>query len=204
MGVLHHPSSPARHVKATPPQISRPHRARRLALPLLALTLALGALATPGAALARDCGDDVVGDWYDNGRVDKLYPLHCYDDAIDGLPVDVVDYSSAKEDIQRALQLAIRGKLVPKKDTHDPTPGGADNGESGGKGGTGTGPTPGDDGSGGSKDGVFNDVLGKAGSDDASSVPIPLLVLGSIALLLVLAGSAGYVVRRVQARRTLG
>ncbi len=167
---------------------------------MLALTLMLGALATPGAALARDCGDDVVGDWYDNGRVDKIYPLHCYDDAIDGLPVDVVDYSSAKEDIQRALQLAIRGKLVPKKDTHDPTPGGAVPG----KDGTGTGPTPGDDASGGSNDGVFNDVLGKAGSDGASAVPIPLLVLGSIALLLVLAGSAGYVVRRVQARRTPG
>lgn len=186
----------------SPPHTRRTRRACTLALPLLALVLALGALAGPGVAFAaRDCGDDVVGDWYDNGRVDKIYPLHCYDDAIDGLPVDVVDYSSAKEDIQRALQLAIRGKLVPKKDTRDPTPGGAVPGSSGG--GTGTGPTPGDDGSGNSG-GVFNDVLGKAGSDDASSVPIPLLVLGSIALLLVLAGSAGYVVRRVQARRLPG
>lgn len=190
----------------TPPQIRRSRRAHRLALPLLALALALGALTSPGAALARSCGDDVVGDWYDNGRVDKIYPLKCYDEAIDGLPVDVVDYSSAKEDIQRALQLAIRGKLVPKKDTHDPTPGGAvPPGTNGGKGGgTGTGPTSGRDGSGGSGGGVFNDVLGKAGSDNASSVPIPLLVLGSIALLLVLAGSTGYVVRRVQARRTPG
>ena len=186
----------------SPPHTRRTRRARRLALPLLALVLALGSLAGPGVALARGCGDDVVGDWYDNGRVDKIYPLHCYDDAIDGLPVDVVDYSSAKEDIQRALQLAIRGKLVPKKETRDPTPSTTVPGSSGGGGkGTGTGPTPGDDGSGNSGGGVFNDVLGKAGSDDASSVPIPLLVLGSIALLLVLAGSAGYVVRRVQARR---
>ena len=167
--------------------------------------LALGSLAGPGVALARGCGDDVVGDWYDNGRVDKVYPLHCYDDAIDGLPVDVVDYSSAKEDIQRALQLAIRGKLGPKGETRDPTPSTTVPGSSGGGGkGTGTGPTPGDDGSGNSGGGVFNDVLGKAGSDDASSVPIPLLVLGSIALLLVLAGSAGYVIRRVQARRLPG
>lgn len=186
----------------SPPHTRRTRRARRLALPLLALVLALGSLAGPGVALARGCGDDVVGDWYDNGRVDKIYPLHCYDDAIDGLPVDVVDYSSAKEDIQRALQLAIRGKLVPKKDTRDPTPGGTVPGSNGG-GGKG-GPTPGDDGSGNSGGGVFNDTLNKVGSDDASSVPIPLLVLGSIALLLVLAGSAGYVVRRVQARRLPG
>ena len=185
----------------TPPHTRRTRRARLLALPLLAVALAFGSLAGPGLAAARDCGDDVVGDWYDNGRVDKLYPLHCYDDAIDGLPVDVVDYSSAKEDIQRALQLAIRGKLVPKKDTHDPTPGGAVPGKNGPGG---TGPTSGDDGSGNSGGGVFNDVLGQAGSDDASSVPLPLIVLGSIAGLLVLAGSAGYVVRRVQARRLPG
>lgn len=195
------PSPPARpHVTTTPPHTRRTRRARTLVLPLLALVLALGALAGPGVATAaRDCGDDVVGDWYDNGRVDKIYPLRCYDLAIDGLPVDVVDYSSAKEDIQRALQLAIRGKLVPKKDTHDPTPGGVVP-----PGKSGTGPTPGRDGSGGPGGGVFNDVLGKAGSNDASSVPIPLLVLGSIALLLVLAGSAGYVIRRVQARRLPG
>ena len=195
---------PLRHtLTTTPPPSRRTRRARLLALPVLAVVLVLGSLAGPGvASAARDCGDDVVGDWYDNGRVDKIYPLHCYDDAIDGLPVDVVDYSSAKEDIQRALQLAIRGKLVPKKDTRDPTPGGALPGKNG-SGGSG-GPRPGDDGSGGSKDGVFNDVLDKAGSNDASSVPIPLIVLGSIAGLLVLAGSAGYVVRRVQARRLPG
>ncbi len=192
---------PLRHtLTTTPPPSRRTRRARLLALPVLAVVLVLGSLAGPGVAAARDCGDDVVGDWYDNGRVDKIYPLHCYDDAIDGLPVDVVDYSSAKEDIQRALQLAIRGKLVPKKDTHDPTPGGVVPG----KDRTGTGPTSGRDSSGGSKDGVFNDVLDKAGSNDASSVPIPLIVLGSIAGLLVLAGSAGYVVRRVQARRLPG
>lgn len=186
---------------ATPPHTRRKRRARRLALPLLAFALALGSLAGPGvASAARDCGDDVVGDWYDNGRVDKIYPLHCYDDAIDGLPVDAIDYSSAEEDIQRALQAAIRGKLVPKKNTRDPTPSSVVPR----KPPDGTGPTPGDDGSGGSKDGVFNDVLDKAGSNDASSVPIPLIVLGSIAGLLVLAGSAGYVVRRVQARRLPG
>ena len=171
-------------------------------LPLLAVVLALGSLAGPGVAFAgRDCGDDVVDDWYGNGRVDKIYPLHCYDLALKGLPVDVVDYSSAPDDIRRALQAAIRGALVPKKDTHDPTPGGAAPGKNGPGG---KGPTTGRDGSGGPGGGVFNDVLGKAGSNDASSVPIPLLVLGSIALLLVLAGSAGYVIRRVQARRLPG
>ena len=37
--------------------------------------------------------------------------------------------------------------------------------------------------------------------ESASSVPIPLLILAGLALLLIAGGSAGYVIRRVQARR---
>ena len=37
-----------------------------------------------------------------------------------------------------------------------------------------------------------------------SSVPIPLLVLGGLALLLLAAGGAGYLSRRAQARREGG
>ena len=36
---------------------------------------------------------------------------------------------------------------------------------------------------------------------DASSVPVPLLVLGGLAILLVAAGGAGLIAKRVQARR---
>ena len=38
-------------------------------------------------------------------------------------------------------------------------------------------------------------------TDSASSIPIPLLILAGLALLLVAGGSAGYVIRRIQARR---
>ena len=38
-------------------------------------------------------------------------------------------------------------------------------------------------------------------TDSASSVPIPLLILAGLALLLIAAGTAGYVIRRLQARR---
>ena len=37
-----------------------------------------------------------------------------------------------------------------------------------------------------------------------SSVPIPLLILGGLALLLLAAGAAGYLSRRSQARRNGG
>ena len=62
-------------------------------------------VAAPAGA-APSCGRAVIDDWYDNGRVDGTYALNCYDEAIEILPRDVRDYSSAKEDIQRALQAA--------------------------------------------------------------------------------------------------
>ena len=70
------------------------------------------AVASPAGA-AESCGRQVIDDWYDNGRVDGTYALHCYDDAIEILPRDVRDYSSAKDDIQRALQNRKRGEPAP-------------------------------------------------------------------------------------------
>jgi hypothetical protein len=163
-------------------------------------------LAAPAGAAAKSCGDRVIDDWYDNGRVDKEYPYNCYEDAIDSLPVDVKDYSSAAEDIQRALQNRLRDMPAPPA-SHDPSPGGGtdttgagptETTDGGGTGGTGNGNGNGNGGNGG---GPLNEVIDEVGPGDASSVPIPLLVLGGLALLLVAAGSAGYVARRLQARR---
>ena len=157
-------------------------------------------VAAPAGA-APSCGRAVIDDWYDNGRVDGTYALHCYDDAIEILPRDVRDYSSAKEDIQRALQAAKRGEDAPPATT-DPTPGGSstlpvDPDEPTETDGTppSTGPDDGDDESGSEAGGAIDDT------DSASSVPIPLLILAGLALLLIAAGTAGYIIRRLQARR---
>jgi hypothetical protein len=139
----------------------------------------------------------VINDWYDNGRVDGSYALRCYDDAIDALPRDVKDYSSAAEDITRALQAAMQGKPAPPATT-DPSPDGPgdepDDGDTGSGGGGSN--KPGDDG---------ENVAGPGDVDtaasDSDSIPIPLLVLAGLALLLVAAGSIGYLARRLQARR---
>jgi hypothetical protein len=137
-------------------------------------------LSSPATA-ATPCGKKVLGDWFDNGRIDRIYPLHCYEDAIDAIPDDLRDYANAEEVITRALQGALRGKLVPGGD--DPTPD-----EPGGGTRDPGGPAdPGDPTAAPSVDG-----------SGPSSVPIPLLVLGGLSLALLAAGGLGYLSRRRQ------
>ncbi len=188
-----------------PAAANQPARGALRVLGLLAVFAAMLAVASPAGA-ASTCGRAVIDDWYDNGRVDGTYALHCYDDAIETLPRDVRDYSSAKDDIQRALQARKRGEAAPPATT-DPTPGDGtattpedpeDPSETSTTETTGSAPT------GGSDDPPTGNEAGGAvdtEADSASSVPIPLLILAGLALLLVAAGSAGYVIRRVQARR---
>ncbi len=156
---------------------------------------ALFAASAPAmAAGASSCAKQVIADWYDNGRVDKQYELRCYREAIKSIPVDVLDYSSAKEDIERALSFAARGQSDPG-DPSNPGAGGS------GSGGTGSGGTGGKGTSGnGAKGAGSGQPDGTPAVDTAgpSSVPIPLIVLGGLALLLLIGGSAGYISRRAR------
>src|SRR5687768_9116255 len=104
-----------------------PARIALRVLVFLAAFVALLAVASPADA-AKSCGRAVIDDWYDDGRVDGTYALHCYDDAIEILPRDVRDYSSAKEDIERALQAKLRNEPAPAART-DPSPDGPPPGE---------------------------------------------------------------------------
>jgi hypothetical protein len=163
---------------------------------------AFGALATPGTAIAADesCAKQVIADWYDNGRVDRIYDLQCYRDAVKALPVDVRDYSSAKDDILRALLSAEQGKSDPGDGSGTGSTGGGSGGSGTGGGGTGGGSgaaggggTGGESGSGGSVDAAAAPQVDTAGP---SSIPVPLLVLAGLATLLLVLGAAGYLTRR--------
>jgi hypothetical protein len=154
---------------------------------ILALALALLATAAPAtAAKSKSCARAVIDDWYPDNRVDKIYPRHCYREAIKALPVDVRGYSNAEEDILRALTYAKQGK---------PDPGDQGSGEGNAAGGGAGG--PGSNGGGGT-------AAGAPGVDTSgpSSVPIPLLVLAGLATLLLALGAAGYLTRRMAARRS--
>ena len=168
----------------------------------MATVLVLLAVAAPAGA-APSCGRQVIDDWFADSRVDRTYPLHCYDDAIELLQPDVRDYSNAEEEITRALQR--RGRTVtPPPSTTDPPP---DDGPSSGAGPREKPPkaspkkptTTAVDHPETKNPPVVAPPLDGA---SASSVPIPLLVLSGLALLLIASGSAGYFVRRSQGRNT--
>jgi hypothetical protein len=169
------------------------------------------------AAAATPCWKKLLNDWYD-GRIDNVYPVHCYQDTLKHLPEDISVYSSARDDILRALQsaradLRKKGKVdpntpVPAQTTAEPpptttaaaptttrrrhtttTPAKPDSG-----GGT-TGPTPGR-----KPDKGLPGVAQQLNPSSPSSVPVPLIVLGALALLLVAAGGVGFLMKRLQAR----
>ena len=77
---------------------------------LLVVTLLALIRTEPSAAgariVGRACNGAVFKDWADNGRIDGVYPLSCYRDALAGLPTDVRDYSDAPTEIERALAVA--------------------------------------------------------------------------------------------------
>ena len=83
---------------------------RRL-LTLIAV-LAFSAILLPGGSQASEstCSASVLTDWFDNGRIDRAYPLTCYEDAIATLPPDLRDYTDASDVIGRALTSAARAQ----------------------------------------------------------------------------------------------
>jgi hypothetical protein len=195
-----------RHV---PPSLKLIARCALVAVALVA------AFARPApAAAATPCWKALLNDWYD-GRIDKTYAVHCYNDALKHLPADVQTYSSAHDDIQRALQSALAkqrkaGHKVTRNSIVPPASGGGSGsggGSAGGGGGGGTSTTPGGTGttettgSGRNSGKGLSHLANKLNPASASSLPIPLLVLGALAILLVAAGAAGVVVKQIQARK---
>jgi len=177
-----------------------PHHTTKLLVATFAAALALLAIgagsasAAPAASLhaTSTCWQQVINDWLDNNQVDRIYAIPCYTQAIQHLSQypDVAGYSSAEDDIHRALLAAIRLDRG----------GGGPTGPSGGP----TGPSgPGSPSGGSSKSGggFFNAIGDRLGPGNAQSIPLPLIVLAGLALLLLLAAGGTWFARRLQARR---
>ena len=94
---------------------------------------AAGTAAAAGTAVKSKppCWKVLINDWYD-GRIDGIYEIHCYRDALQHLPADVDTYSSARDDIRQALQKRITQGHSGGNGTSGGTSGGAGGGTSGG------------------------------------------------------------------------
>jgi hypothetical protein len=143
-----------------------------------------------GTAQASACSSALIRDWYVDGRIDNTYPVHCYREALKDVPEDQVVYGTLRDDLNRALQQVIsdhNGHVGPN--TLVPGAGGGDDG-------------PGSTGGSGSHDeGFFHWLAKKIGPGNADSVPVPLLVLGGLALALIAAAAVSFFARRAQAKR---
>jgi hypothetical protein len=157
---------------------------------VIAATLTLGV--SSAAAGSTPCWKTLLNDYFKDGRIDQTYQLKCYNQAVAHLDTDVSIYGSAVNDIKDARRLAIFGYhrkhhgkggssgLVVGPNTPLPPPGG---------------------GTGGHRESFFTRLANAIGPGNATSIPLPLLILAGVGLLLVLAAVASYAARRIQARR---
>jgi hypothetical protein len=165
------------------------------------------AVAPAQARSSTACWKVLINDWYD-GRIDGIYPIHCYREALAKLPPDIDTYGSARDDIRQALQK----RIIESRSGHSTTTttgtgtegGGGSNGGSSGGGSSGGGSSGGGSSGGGGNSqagGPINDAINAGKPGSADSLPVPLLVLGGVALALMAAGGAGFLARRSRLRR---
>ena len=122
------------------------------------------------AATSSRCGAAVLKDWSD-GKLDRAYPVRCYQDALNRMPEDMRSYTSAPDDIQRALLARLRQ--------------GRTNGA-------------GDRQSGARREALSAAGIDEVAR--STGIPRPLVALGVIGIALVAAGSGGLVARLLKAR----
>jgi hypothetical protein len=164
-------------------------------IPLLAALLAgllLAVLLPAGASAATPCWEQVLNDW-SNGRAIGTYPIHCYKEALRNMGEDVRDYSSATDDINAALQRRLR-ELATLRHVQGVGTGSTNSGNGTTRGSSGNGTTP--------DPSLYRRAIDNLGTNNADSVPIPLLVLASLGALLLLTAAGAAATKRIRAHRT--
>jgi hypothetical protein len=165
----------------------------------LLLALLVAAAIPVQANAAVPCRDKIFNDWYADGRIASTYPHACYVDALHHIPPDAKVYSSLGDDITAAMRASLRraeGKVVPKQvghgftaqnalatstmQPHDPSVGE---------------PTA------ASSSAPVSSASSSAPVSSSSSTPVPILVLGGLAIALAAAGAIGTGVKYARSRR---
>ena len=156
----------------------------------LLLSLLVAAVIPVQANAAVPCRNKIFNDWYADGKIASTYSHACYVDALHHIPPDAKVYSSLGDDITAAMRASLRraqGKVVPKQVGHGFTVHNV----------LATSATPPHDPSVGEPTAATS----SAPVSSASSTPVPILVLGGLAIALVAAGAIGTGVKYTRSRR---
>src|SRR4051794_27066879 len=177
-------------------------RLRPAAITLALLVLIVGlaaAAATPSSAAAgKPCWEQVIDDWLDNGTINGQYKAACYQQALKHVPEDLRDYSNITDAISAALSASLGASGTgPGNGTGNGD--GTTNGGGGNSGNT--------DPSGGTNrklqtappDSIYTRGIDKLGTTQASSIPVPLLVLAGLGTLLLISAAGLAVHKRLTA-----
>jgi hypothetical protein len=163
---------------------------------VILVILALAAVAPATAKASVPCRDRIYNDWYADGKIATTYPIACYRDALKHVNgrSDLLVYSSLSDDIRAAMQGAL---ALAKGTTKVPSQIGS------------AGPTkrvserrptssrpPHDPAPGSEQVSTTLPRVATGATSGGSGVPVPLLVLGGLALLLTAVGGAGVIAKR--------
>ena|SRR2546423_914621 len=155
---------------------------------LVVFAAALVAVVAPASAVAAkpSCGVAVLKDWSD-GKLNHSYPVRCYQDALNRMPEDMRSYTTAPDDIQRALLARLRAGRTHHV-TRSRQPAAATKSMR-------TTPK--------TRRGLEREALSASGlkaGAGATGMPLPLFALAGIGVVLLAAGSAGLASRRLRNR----
>ena len=166
-----------------------PARSQIVLVALVGLTAVLFAVASAPAQAAKPCWERVLDEWSDTGVIEGDYSASCIAAARRHVPEDIRAYTDVMDKLDsyrqttgRTLQSATRtgnqaGTGTPTRRGKEPEP--SVNGKD---------------------EGPISVVLG-SGTTDASSIPLPLIVLAGLALALMAAGGVGVAHRKLAARK---
>ena len=142
------------------------------------LLLALGlVLAVPATAMA-DCGTTIINDYLKDGTINGTYSQACFQQALGEIPTDADIYTDIRASITAAMTRAGGGTTSGggatdgTTDTSAAAPGGSTDG------------------------GVVGQALNGIGPKQADQVPMPVIILGVLFLVLILAGIGGVIAQR--------
>jgi len=161
---------------------------------LVALAAAVSLLAaSPSVAFAgTPCAKRVINDWTKDGQINGNYSQHCLRQAYRSVPPDLADYSSILDDITAAM---IGSGTTTQNGPNNRGGGGGPTATSG----PGSTLTP-KEAKKRAEGAVPHAGTSQSIPDSSRSLPLPLLILGAIALAALLAAASPPLIKRVRTR----